>query len=126
MSAGKLQGKGYHAFYPRLDLPGPSQTQSTVGMVLSISIPPPASRAIHNIWCQLSQETSMQHKSRRVLKTHLLVLGRGDFLQEVCDALALWQAESQALEEWQHLSNRSMEQYVTCADLRVIIISTCI
>ena len=38
-------------------------------------------------------------------------------LQEVRDALALREAEAQALKEGQHLPDRAMEQYVTCTNM---------
>ena len=34
---------------------------------------------------------------------HLLVLSTGDFLQEVCHALAFWALEAQEVEELHHL-----------------------
>lgn len=46
---------------------------------------------------------------------HLLVLGGGDLLQEVGDALALRQRKAYCGEEGQHLIARAMEHHVTCA-----------
>ncbi len=45
---------------------------------------------------------------------HLLVLGGGDLLQEVGNALALGQPEAQPREEGQHLLARPMKHHMPC------------
>ena len=60
----------------------------------------------------------MIQNQRRV--RHLLVLGGGDLLQEVGDALALRQRKAYCGEEGEHLIARAMEHHVTCANTSAI------
>jgi hypothetical protein len=48
------------------------------------------------------------------MQTDLLVLARGDLLQEICNALALRASETQGLKEVQHILSRTMVHQVTC------------